>query len=49
MNGIQLALERLKDGVTARAIGLIVKDTESDRAAFLDELSNVSPTISRSP
>lgn len=41
LNGIQLALERLKDGGDSPSIGLIVKDTESDRAAFLDELSNV--------
>lgn len=41
LNGIQLALERSKDGGDSPSIGLIVKDTESDRAAFLDELSNV--------
>lgn len=41
LNGIQLALERAKDGTDATSIGLIVKDTEADRAAFLDELSNV--------
>lgn len=41
LNGIQLALERPKDGGDSPSIGLIVKDTESDRAAFLDELSNV--------
>lgn len=41
LNGIQLALERPKDGGESPSIGLIVKDTESDRAAFLDELSSV--------
>ncbi|GMV49192.1 hypothetical protein FBQ96_03920 [Nitrospirales bacterium NOB] len=41
LNGIQLALERTKDGSDAPSIGLIVKDTEADRAAFLDELSGV--------
>jgi branched-chain amino acid transport system substrate-binding protein len=41
LNGIQLALERSKDGGETLSIGLIVKDTESDRAAFLDELSGV--------
>ena len=41
LNGIQLALERSKDGGETPSIGLIVKDTESDRAAFLDELSDV--------
>ncbi len=41
LNGIQLALERPKDGGDSPSIGLIVKDTEADRAAFLDELSNV--------
>ncbi len=41
LNGIQLALERSKDGEGAPSVGLIVKDTESERAAFLDELSTV--------
>ena len=41
LNGIQLALERPKDNGDSPSIGLIVKDTEADRAAFLDELSNV--------
>ncbi|MBS0171609.1 MAG: ABC transporter substrate-binding protein [Nitrospira sp.] len=41
LNGIQLALERPKDNGEGPSIGLIVKDTESDRGAFLDELSNV--------
>ncbi|MDR4479697.1 MAG: penicillin-binding protein activator [Nitrospira sp.] len=41
LNGIQLALEPSKDGGEAPSIGLIVKDTESDRATFLDELSRV--------
>ena len=49
LNGIQLALERPKDGGDSPSIGLIVKDTESDRAAFLDELSMCSPTIDRWP
>jgi ABC-type branched-subunit amino acid transport system substrate-binding protein/predicted negative regulator of RcsB-dependent stress response len=41
LNGIQLALERPKDGGESPSIGLIVKDTESDRSTFLDELSSV--------
>ncbi len=41
LNGIQLALERPKAGGEAPSVGLIVKDTESERAAFLEELSNV--------
>lgn len=41
LNGIQLALERQRDGGETPSIGLIVKDTEADRAAFLDELSSV--------
>ncbi|MCC2643305.1 MAG: putative Extracellular ligand-binding receptor [Nitrospira sp.] len=41
LNGIQIALERSRDGADAPSIGLIVKDTENDRAAFLDELSDV--------
>ncbi|HEX2056303.1 MAG TPA: penicillin-binding protein activator, partial [Nitrospiraceae bacterium] len=41
LNGIQLALERTKDNPETPSVGLIVKDTESDRAAFLDELSDL--------
>ncbi|MEP7152949.1 MAG: penicillin-binding protein activator [Nitrospira sp.] len=41
LNGIQLALERSKDGEGAPSVGLIVKDTESERSAFLDELSTL--------
>ncbi|MBA2486561.1 MAG: penicillin-binding protein activator [Nitrospira sp.] len=41
LNGIQLALERSKERGDAPSVGLIVKDTESERAAFLDELSMV--------
>ncbi len=41
LNGIQLALERPTAGGDAPSVGLIVKDTESERAAFLEELSNV--------
>ncbi|MDP9131558.1 MAG: penicillin-binding protein activator, partial [Nitrospirota bacterium] len=41
LNGIQLALERSKERADAPSVGLIVKDTESERAAFLDELSMV--------
>ncbi len=41
LNGIQLALERAKDGSDAASIGLIVKDTETDRAAFLDEFASL--------
>ena len=41
LNGIQLALERSKDAGEALSVGLIVKDTESERAAFLEELSSV--------
>jgi ABC-type branched-subunit amino acid transport system substrate-binding protein len=41
LNGIQLALERSKDGGEAPSVGLIVKDTESERGAFLEEFSDV--------
>jgi ABC-type branched-subunit amino acid transport system substrate-binding protein/predicted negative regulator of RcsB-dependent stress response len=41
LNGIQLALERARDGTDATSIGLILKDTETDRAAFLDDLSTL--------
>ena len=41
LNGIQLALERPKEGSEAPSVGLIVKDTEAERAAFLEELSSV--------
>lgn len=41
LNGIQLALEPSKDGGETPSVGLIVKDTESERAAFLEDLSNV--------
>lgn len=37
LNGIQLALERSKDGSEGGSVGLIVKDTESERGSFLDE------------
>ena len=41
LNGIQLALERSKESPDGHSVGLIVKDTEADRAAFLDELSDL--------
>jgi ABC-type branched-subunit amino acid transport system substrate-binding protein len=41
LNGIQLALERAKQQPDGLSVGLIVKDTESDRAVFLDELSDL--------
>ena len=41
LNGIQLALERSKEGEGVPSVGLIVKDMESERAAFLDELSTL--------
>jgi branched-chain amino acid transport system substrate-binding protein len=41
LNGIQLALERTRENTDTPSVGLIVKDTESDRAAFLDELSDL--------
>ena len=41
LNGIQLALERTREHTDAPSVGLIVKDTESDRTAFLDELSDL--------
>lgn len=41
LNGIQLALERAKENSDGPSVGLIVKDTESDRGAFLDELSEL--------
>lgn len=39
--GIQLALELNKDRATGSAIGLIVKDYESERPTFLDDLSQL--------
>lgn len=41
LNGIHLALERTKGDQDGPSVGLIVKDTESDRATFLDELSDL--------
>jgi ABC-type branched-subunit amino acid transport system substrate-binding protein/predicted negative regulator of RcsB-dependent stress response len=41
LNGIQLALERSRDGSDGGTIGLIVKDTESDRVSFLDEFADL--------
>ena len=37
--GIQLAVELNKDRVTGTSVGLIVKDYESERPTFLDDLS----------
>jgi ABC-type branched-subunit amino acid transport system substrate-binding protein/predicted negative regulator of RcsB-dependent stress response len=39
--GIQLAVELNKDRVTGTSVGLIVKDYESDRPTFLDDLSQL--------
>ncbi len=41
LEGIQLAVERTREQSGTPSIGLIVKDTEADRGAFLDELSNL--------
>lgn len=39
--GIQLAIELNKDRATASSVGLIVKDYESERATFLDDMSRL--------
>jgi ABC-type branched-subunit amino acid transport system substrate-binding protein len=39
--GIQLAVELNKDRVTGTSVGLIVKDYESERPTFLDDLSRL--------
>lgn len=39
--GIQLAVELNKDRVTGTSVGLIVKDYESERPTFLDDLSQL--------
>jgi len=39
LNGIQLAVEQNGERQGAASIGLLVKDFESDRASFLDDLS----------
>lgn len=39
--GIQLAIEVNKDRVTGSSVGLIVKDYESERPTFLDDLSRL--------
>ncbi len=41
LEGIQLAMERAREQPGTPSIGLIVKDTEADRASFLDDLLNV--------
>jgi len=41
LNGIQLAMEAHKDKAGVPSIGLIVKDSESDRASFLDDFSGL--------
>lgn len=41
LNGIQLAIERAKDAGDGPSLGLIVKDTETDRGSFLDDLSDM--------
>jgi ABC-type branched-subunit amino acid transport system substrate-binding protein/predicted negative regulator of RcsB-dependent stress response len=41
LNGIQLALEKGKDSLGLAPIGLIVKDSEADRAAFLNDLADL--------
>src|SRR5262249_36919042 len=39
--GIQLAVEMNKDRVTGTSVGLVVKDYESERASFLDDLAQL--------
>ena len=39
LEGVQLALERAREQPGTPSIGLIIKDTEADRAGFLEELS----------
>jgi ABC-type branched-subunit amino acid transport system substrate-binding protein len=41
LEGIQLAVERSREQPGTPSIGLIVKDTEADRASFLDDLSDL--------
>jgi ABC-type branched-subunit amino acid transport system substrate-binding protein/predicted negative regulator of RcsB-dependent stress response len=41
LNGIQLALEKGKDGLGLASVGLIVKDSEADRATFLNDLTDL--------
>lgn len=41
LEGIQLAVERSREQPGTPSIGLIVKDTEADRASFLDDLSRL--------
>ncbi|MEK7235265.1 MAG: penicillin-binding protein activator [Nitrospirota bacterium] len=41
LNGIQLAIEVHKDRTGVPSIGLIVKESESDRASFLDDFSGL--------
>jgi len=41
LEGIQLALERVREQAGMPSIGLIVKDTEADRPAFLEDLSTL--------
>jgi ABC-type branched-subunit amino acid transport system substrate-binding protein/predicted negative regulator of RcsB-dependent stress response len=41
LGGIQLAIELNKDRATGSSVGLIVKDYESERATFLDDLSRL--------
>ncbi|MGQ0810843.1 MAG: ABC transporter substrate-binding protein [Nitrospiraceae bacterium] len=41
LNGIQLALEKGKESLGVTSVGLVVKDSEADRAAFLSELSDL--------
>ena len=41
LEGIELALERGREQAGTPSIGLIVKDNESDRPSFLDELSSL--------
>ncbi len=41
LNGIQLALEKGKDSLGLASVGLIVKDSETDRASFLNDLTDL--------
>lgn len=41
LDGIQLAVERVRDQPGAPSVGLVVKDTEADRASFLTDFTDL--------
>lgn len=41
LDGIQLAVERARESLGSASVGLIVKDSEADRAGFLSDLSEL--------